>query len=216
MKQIRRHSYQISIPLSISSEKPPSCQPHPVLIKAPNEAPDSNIIKQHKFPQQPQPLQLIIKQYFHIASKHLIFHQVLEKAKSVSTRTSSQTSINSEISDEQSNPTPQIPPQAVSSQCHHITNDHLIPQPTKVVISQPALHQNPLLKKADLRNMMTSPILKSTLTGLNETPTSNDPPINITVRKVPIQAPPSSTLPQVPPAVPPTSGTVESEPQNTA
>ncbi|MBW0463288.1 hypothetical protein O181_003003 [Austropuccinia psidii MF-1] len=189
---------------------------HPILMKAPNEASDSNIIKQHKFPQQPQPLQLIIKQSFHIASKHFIFHQVLEKAKSVSTRTSSQTSINSEISDEQTNPTLQIFPQAVSSQCHNKKNNHPIPPPPKVVIPQPVLHQNTLLKKEDLRNMMTSPIPKSALTGLNETATSNAPPINITVRKVPIQVPLISTRPQVPPAVPPTSGTVQSEPQNKA
>ncbi|MBW0496970.1 hypothetical protein O181_036685 [Austropuccinia psidii MF-1] len=52
--------------------------------------------------------------------------------------------------------------------------------------------------------------------GLNQTSTSNTPPINIPVRKVPIQAPPNSNQPQVPPAVPPTSGTVESEPQKTA
>ncbi|MBW0576110.1 hypothetical protein O181_115825 [Austropuccinia psidii MF-1] len=161
----------------ISSEKPPSCQPHPILMKSPNQALDFNIIKQHKFAQKLQHLQLIINQSFHIPAHHLIFHQVvsflfffyeipsyqnfsffpehsfseLEKAKNVSARTSSQTSIDAESSDEQTNTPPQISPQAVSSQCQHNDNNHPIPPPPKVNIP------NPLLKEASLRNLMKSP-----------------------------------------------------------
>ncbi|MBW0464740.1 hypothetical protein O181_004455 [Austropuccinia psidii MF-1] len=148
----------------ILSEKLPSCQPHPALIKSPNQALDFNIIKQHKFPQKLQHLQLIINQSFHIPAHHLIFHQVvsshsffyeipsyqifyffpehscseLDKAKKVSTRISSQTSIDAGSSDEQANPPPQISPQAVSSQCQHNDKNCPIPPPPKVNIPQPA------------------------------------------------------------------------------
>ncbi|MBW0552584.1 hypothetical protein O181_092299 [Austropuccinia psidii MF-1] len=129
---------------SISSENPPSCLHHPILMKAPNQVLKSNIAKQHRFPQELQPLQLIINQFLPIPAHHLIFHQViipflrLKKKVEVSTRTYSCTSINLESSDEQNNPPPQMSPQAVSSRFQNNKNNLPTPPPPKVVILNPA------------------------------------------------------------------------------
>ncbi|MBW0513398.1 hypothetical protein O181_053113 [Austropuccinia psidii MF-1] len=61
----------------------------------------------------------------------------LKNQKKALTRTSSQSSIDSESSDEQTSPLTQISPQAVSSQCHHNKSNGPIPPPPKVVIPRP-------------------------------------------------------------------------------
>ncbi|MBW0535193.1 hypothetical protein O181_074908 [Austropuccinia psidii MF-1] len=123
--------------------------------------------------------------------------------------------------------------QAVSSQFQHNKNDCPIPPLQKVVILQPAPSIFPPSSKStsekshEVPHTKVNPYRQQTQPPshdysnlfcqvLNETATSNTPQINITVRKVPIQAPQSSTWPQEPPHVPPTSGTEESEPQQTA
>ncbi|MBW0556366.1 hypothetical protein O181_096081 [Austropuccinia psidii MF-1] len=142
-----------------------------------DESPQSNSRVQHyqetQIAPKTQNLQLIIHQYLHIPTHYLIFNQVLEKAKKVSTRTSSQSSIDSESSDEQNNPPPQMSTKAVFSKFQNNKNNRAIPPPPKVIIPQPStsispLHPNPLLKKEALRNLMKSPIPKSILEGYQE------------------------------------------------
>ncbi|MBW0467655.1 hypothetical protein O181_007370 [Austropuccinia psidii MF-1] len=188
----------------------------------------------------------------------------LENSKNVSSRTSSQASIDSESSDEQTNPPPQISSQAVPSQCQHKKNNRPISPPPKVAIPLPApsvaLHssrftteersseesdevphskvnpdrfsrwlfrsESPIQPSPKTRDPYSFTCRKQTKPpshdhrnlfwrGLKEMATSNTPPIHIIVRKVPIQAPPSSAQPKVTPTVPPSFATVESEPQKT-
>ncbi|MBW0472680.1 hypothetical protein O181_012395 [Austropuccinia psidii MF-1] len=130
-------------------------------------------------------------------------------------------------------------PQAVSYQFHHKKNNFPIPPPPKVLIPQLSPSIAPPTSKAtsggsSSEQSYESPIPKSILevsqgiflhqNGLSSlqqqeeilTANSNTPAIIITVIKVLLQAPPSSNPRQVPPALPSTSGTVESEPQQTA
>ncbi|MBW0530919.1 hypothetical protein O181_070634 [Austropuccinia psidii MF-1] len=62
MQKIRRHSHEISIPLRTKYfiREASILLPQPILMKAPNQDVESNIIKKHRLPQQPQHLQLIL------------------------------------------------------------------------------------------------------------------------------------------------------------
>ncbi|MBW0567052.1 hypothetical protein O181_106767 [Austropuccinia psidii MF-1] len=141
-------------------------------MKAPNQALEYNIIKKHKIAQQIPHFQLIINKSFHIPAHHPIFHQVvgfdsffmesllmtpftvfqnipflsLKRPKKVLTRTPIKASIDSEISYEQTNPPPQISPQAVPYHFHHNKNNFPIPPTPEVLIPQPAPSISPFIQ----------------------------------------------------------------------